>query len=63
MVASAILEKETETAEKIERVVRVLAAEQLDSVLLNAQHNFAWLTAGGLNIKPRDECRWPQPAS
>ena len=49
MVARAMLEKEAETAEKIERVVRVLAAEQLDGVLLTAQHNFAWLTAGGTN--------------
>lgn len=27
----------------------MLAANRLDAVLLNAQHNFAWLTAGGIN--------------
>lgn len=34
---------------KIERLQRMLAAEQLGGVLLNAQHNFAWLTGGRSN--------------
>lgn len=28
---------------------RTLAAEQLGGVLVGAQHNFSWLTAGGSN--------------
>jgi Xaa-Pro aminopeptidase len=38
-----------EIAEKVRRVERALAAERLDGVLVGAQHNFAWLTAGGSN--------------
>lgn len=38
-----------ELEEKTERVVRLLAENELDAVILNAQHNFAWLTGGGLN--------------
>ena len=38
-----------EFEEKLERVARLLAAENLGGVLLNAQHNFAWLTCGGRN--------------
>lgn len=43
------MEKQTEITEKLARVTRWLAAEKLGGVLLNAQHNFAWLTAGGRN--------------
>lgn len=34
---------------KIERLVRLLAEEGLGGVLINSQHNFSWLTAGGTN--------------
>ena len=39
----------TETGEKVDRIVQMLAAENLGGVLLNSQHNFSWLTAGGTN--------------
>jgi Xaa-Pro dipeptidase len=38
-----------EFEEKLDRVARFLASESLGGVLLNAQHNFAWLTCGGQN--------------
>lgn len=38
-----------ELEEKTERLVRMLAENELDAVVLNAQHNFAWLTGGGSN--------------
>lgn len=38
-----------EIEEKTERLMRLLAAEQLGGVLLTEQHNFAWATAGGTN--------------
>jgi Xaa-Pro aminopeptidase len=38
-----------ELEEKTERLVAMLGREGLDAVLLNAQHNFAWLTGGGSN--------------
>jgi Xaa-Pro dipeptidase len=34
---------------KTERLVQMLNAENLGSVLLNSQHNFAWASAGGNN--------------
>ena len=34
---------------KTKRLVAMLVREDLDAVLLNAQHNFVWLTAGGTN--------------
>lgn len=34
---------------KTERLQKMLAEKDLGGVLLNAQHNFAWLTAGGNN--------------
>jgi len=34
---------------KTERLVQMLEAEKLGAVLLNSQHNFAWLTAGRNN--------------
>lgn len=34
---------------KTSRVVEVLEQNGLDAVLLNGQHNFAWITAGGSN--------------
>jgi antitoxin VapB len=34
---------------KTERLVQMLNAENLGGVLINSQHNFAWLTAGGNN--------------
>lgn len=43
------LDKKAEIALKTERVLRMLAAEKLGGVLINAQHNFSWLTAGGTN--------------
>lgn len=41
------MDKQTEIAEKTERLKRMLAAEGLGGVILAAQPNFAWLTAGG----------------
>ena len=38
-----------EIAEKTERLQRMLAAQNLGGVLINAQHNFSWLTAGSSN--------------
>jgi Xaa-Pro aminopeptidase len=43
------VDKKAEIAEKIGRVLRMLAVEKLGGVLLGSQHNFAWLTAGGTN--------------
>jgi Xaa-Pro dipeptidase len=34
---------------KTQRIVELLEREKLGGVLLNAQHNFAWITAGGTN--------------
>ncbi len=39
----------TETAEKVDRIVRMLASEKLGGVLLSSQHNFSWLTGGSTN--------------
>lgn len=39
--------KQQEVEEKVERLTRLLAAENLGGVLLTGHHNFAWLTAGG----------------
>jgi antitoxin VapB len=41
------VDRKSEIEEKTGRIVRALAAEGLGGVLLGAQHNFAWLTAGG----------------
>ena len=38
-----------ELEEKTKRIAKMLDKEGLGSVLLNAQHNFAWLTGGGSN--------------
>lgn len=38
-----------ELEEKIERLTKTLSREGLSGVLLNAQHNFAWLTGGASN--------------
>lgn len=38
-----------ELVEKTERLMQMLNAEKLGGVLINSQHNFAWLTAGGNN--------------
>ncbi len=38
-----------ELSEKTGRIVEMLERECLDAVLLNARHNFAWLTCGGTN--------------
>ncbi|MCD9189254.1 MAG: M24 family metallopeptidase [Pyrinomonadaceae bacterium] len=35
---------------KTERLVQMLSAENLGGVLLNSQHNFAWLTGGKSNV-------------
>jgi len=43
------VDRRDEIAVKTERVVRMLAEENLGGVLLNAQHNFSWLTAGSTN--------------
>ncbi|MGH9818812.1 MAG: M24 family metallopeptidase [Pyrinomonadaceae bacterium] len=39
----------TELEEKTERITAMLQRESLAAVLLNTQHNFAWLTAGCFN--------------
>jgi len=39
----------TELDEKTERLVSMLADNGLGAVLINAQHNFAWLTGGATN--------------
>jgi Xaa-Pro aminopeptidase len=44
------LDKATEIALKTERLTAMMAAENLEGVLLQTQHNFAWLTAGGSNM-------------
>jgi antitoxin VapB len=44
-----ILDRRSEIAAKIERVLKMLDEEKLGGVLLNSQHNFSWLTAGGTN--------------
>jgi antitoxin VapB len=41
------MDKNAEIAEKTGRLTRMLAAEGLGGVVLSAQPNFAWLTAGG----------------
>lgn len=38
-----------ELEEKTGRITAMLEREDLDAVLLNAQHNFAWLSCGGTN--------------
>lgn len=38
-----------EIEEKTERLVKLLRSEKLGGVLLNGQHNFAWLTGGARN--------------
>jgi antitoxin VapB len=38
-----------EIDEKTDRLVRLMTEEDLGGVLINAQHNFAWLTCGGTN--------------
>ncbi|MCA1564363.1 MAG: M24 family metallopeptidase [Acidobacteria bacterium] len=43
------MNRSAEIAEKVGRVERMLVAEELDGVLIGAQHNFSWLTAGGSN--------------
>jgi antitoxin VapB len=43
------MDRAAEIVLKTERVVKMLAAESLGGVLLNAQHNFSWLSAGGTN--------------
>ena len=44
------MNKHQEVEEKIERLTRLLAAENLGGVLLNGHHNFAWATAGGNSV-------------
>ncbi|HEY3025142.1 MAG TPA: aminopeptidase P family N-terminal domain-containing protein, partial [Pyrinomonadaceae bacterium] len=43
------MNKKEEIEEKLERLIRVMADERLSGMLINSQHNFAWLTAGGRN--------------
>jgi len=45
----ANVDKRAEITEKTERVASMLVAENLGGVLLSAQHNFSWLTAGSRN--------------
>jgi antitoxin VapB len=44
---------DSEIQTKIDRMQKMLADEKLDGVLINSQHNFAWLTGGksnGINL-------------
>jgi antitoxin VapB len=43
------MNRSAEIAEKVGRAQRMLAAERLGGVLVGAQHNFSWLSAGGAN--------------
>jgi antitoxin VapB len=43
------MDRGAEVAEKVGRLRRLLSAEKLGGVLVGAQHNFSWLTAGGSN--------------
>jgi hypothetical protein len=43
------VDRSSEIEEKTERLSSMLAEEGLRGVLLGAQHNFAWLSAGGTN--------------
>jgi antitoxin VapB len=43
------VENPSEIIEKTERLREMMAREGLGGVLLNGQHNFAWLTGGGSN--------------
>lgn len=45
----ALLNITEEIEEKLGRLARVIADEELAGVLINAQPNFAWLSAGGSN--------------
>lgn len=38
-----------ESEEKLERLIRLIHAQDLGGVLINSQPNFAWLTGGGTN--------------
>lgn len=39
----------TEIETKTQRLVEILGREELSGVILNGQHNFAWITGGGSN--------------
>jgi antitoxin VapB len=43
------MDKTAEINLKTDRLVRTLHAQGLGAVLINGQHNFSWLTAGGTN--------------
>ncbi len=43
------MNEQNEIAVKTERLMKMLAAENLGGVLLNSQHNFAWLAGGRSN--------------
>ena len=43
------MQNQSEIIEKTNRLVQMLNAENLGGVLLNSQHNFAWLTSGKKN--------------
>jgi Xaa-Pro dipeptidase len=43
------VDREGEIREKVDRLVRMLAAERAGGVLIKSRHNFSWLSAGGTN--------------
>lgn len=43
------MDKSEEIRAKTARILKLLAANNLGGVLINLQHNFSWLTAGGTN--------------
>jgi antitoxin VapB len=44
-----IMTRDAEISEKTGRLVELMATEDLGGILLNARHNFSWLTCGGSN--------------
>jgi antitoxin VapB len=48
-ILTTAVAKTDEIGEKTERLRAMLAKESLGGVLINTQHNFAWLSAGGSN--------------
>jgi Xaa-Pro dipeptidase len=43
------MDRQAEIEEKTARLTHMLATENLGGVLINTQHNFSWLSAGGTN--------------
>ena len=48
-ITNLSMTKSIEISEKIGRLVQLMAEQNLGGILLNARHNFSWLTCGGSN--------------